>query len=353
MRYIILIALLAVTGFAAWLAFGPSPIEPVAWTPPDNPGLTGPFAANEALKAATLSKAGPGPEDVALGPDGLLYTGLESGEIVRLRPDGSGLETVANTGGRPLGLAFARDGALIVADGRRGLVSVRDGAVTVLATEADGTPIGFADDVAIAGDGTIYLSDASSHGYAGVMTDAWEGRANGRLIAFDPVAGKASVIAKGLRFANGVTLGPGDAFVLVNETFGYRVTRHWLTGPKAGSQDVFLDALPGAPDNLSFDGTGTIWIALVAPRSDTLDGLAGRPLLRRMLFGFFSLFGFPEGGPGYGWVIGVGLDGIVKHNLQDPSGHVHTVTSVNAIGGKLVLGSIAMDSIAMLPVPTP
>ena len=353
MRYVILIALALVAAFAAWLAYGPSPIEPAAWTPPPNPGLTGPFAANEALKAATLAKAGRGPEDVALGPDGLLYTGLETGEIVKLDGKGGAPVVVANTGGRPLGLAFARDGALIVADGQRGLLSVKDGAVTVLASEADGSPIGFADDVAIGADGTIYLSDATSYGYEGLARDAWEGRPHGRLIAFDPASGQARVLMKDLRFANGVALGPGDAFVLVNETFGYRVARFWLTGPKAGTQDLFLDALPGSPDNLSFDGTGTVWIALVAPRSDTLDGLAGRPVLRRMLFGFFSLFGFPDGGPGYGWAIGVGLDGSVRYNLQDPSGHVHTVTSVNVLNGQLVLGSIAMESIALLPVPPP
>lgn len=354
MRYVLLIAALMLAAFAAFLAFGPSPIDPVAWAPPANPGLTGPFAANEALKAAGLMKVSPGagPEDVALGPDGFLYSGLESGDIVRLGADGAQPpEIFARTGGRPLGMEFAADGALIVADARRGLLRVApDGSVSVLSAEAEGVPIAFADDVAIANDGTIYFSDASMRGYEGVGRDAWEGRPQGRLLAYDPRSGATRVLLKDLRFANGVTLGPEDAFVLVNETFGYRVTRYWLSGPKAGAHDVFFDGLPGFPDNLSFDGQGTVWIALVSPRDDTLDGLAGRPLLRRMLFGFFSLVGFPDGGR-YGWVIGVGLDGRVTRNLQDPSGHVHDVTSVNFLDGRLVLGSLRMDAIAVLPAP--
>ena len=91
MRYVLLVLLALLLGFAAWLAFAPAPIDPVAWTPPANPGLTGPYAANEALKGATLASIVPGhgPEDVAQGPDGLLYTGLEDGSIVRLKADGS------------------------------------------------------------------------------------------------------------------------------------------------------------------------------------------------------------------------------------------------------------------------
>ncbi len=71
-----------------------------------------------------------------------------------------------------------------------------------------------------------------------------------------------------------------------------------------------------------------------------------------MLYAALRLFGVagPEPEP-YGWIIGVGLDGRVKANLQDPSGRVHTVTSVNRYGDMLVLGSLTMDSIATIPAP--
>ena len=44
----------------------------------------------------------------------------------------------------------------------------------------------------------------------------------------------ARVFADQLLFANGVAVGPDDAYVLVNETAAYRVMRYWLKGEKAG-----------------------------------------------------------------------------------------------------------------------
>jgi sugar lactone lactonase YvrE len=355
MRYVLLGVLLAIVGFAAYLALAPTPINPVGWEAPGNPGLTGIYKPNESLKGATLAgvKPGRGPEDVAFGPDGYLYTGLENGDIVRLKADGSTPpQTIANTGGRPLGLEFASDGLLIVADARRGLLSVSpDGKVTVLAIKAGDKPIAFADDVAIGADGTIYLSDASSRGYEGVDLDAWEANPTGRLLAYNPLNGETKVLLENLLFANGVALGPGEDYILVNETFAYRITRYWLKGEKAGTSDVFIDGLPGFPDNLSFDGDQRFWVALVSPRNDMLDSLAGRPILRKMLFNLFRLIGFPEGTSRYGWAIGLGTNGLIEANLQDPSGHVYAVTSVNRFGDMLVIGSLAMDAVATLPVP--
>ncbi|MFT6552458.1 MAG: hypothetical protein ACJA1I_002513, partial [Zhongshania marina] len=51
-----------------------------------------------------------------------------------------------------------------------------------------------------------------------------------------------------------------------------------------------------------------------------------------------------------GFVLGLGLDGTVKFNLQSESGVYHTITSVNEYDGHLWLGSLAMPSIAVLPL---
>jgi hypothetical protein len=59
-----------------------------------------------------------GAEDV-LVVDGLVYTGTEEGSIFRLRPDGSRIDRVGHTGGRPLGLELLPDGRLLVADADR------------------------------------------------------------------------------------------------------------------------------------------------------------------------------------------------------------------------------------------
>jgi sugar lactone lactonase YvrE len=195
--------------------------------------------------------SGPGPESVAIDPDGRLYTGLQDGRVVRMRADGTGVETFAHTGGRPLGMKFDAGGNLIVADAFRGLLSVSpEGRVTVLADGVNGERMLFPNDIAIAADGVVWFSDASrrfdQHHW---MLDFLEGRATGRLLRHDPRTDRVDVVLDRLMFANGVALGPGDEYVLVNETLAARIARYWLKGPRAGQSDIFASALPGYPDN--------------------------------------------------------------------------------------------------------
>src|SRR5215470_6803588 len=80
-----------------------------------------------------------GPETIALDAEGRIYATTHEGRIVRLRSDGSNPENWVTTGGRPLGIRFDIAGNLLVADALRGLLRVApDGAITTLATEADG-----------------------------------------------------------------------------------------------------------------------------------------------------------------------------------------------------------------------
>src|SRR2546425_515920 len=107
---------------AAYLVLWPVPIDPVAWTPPPAPGYQGAFARNDRLTAMERLPFGlhHGPEAVTLDAAGRIYTSTREGRIVRLRSDGSGAETYAETKGAPLGLRFDASGNLIVADALRG-----------------------------------------------------------------------------------------------------------------------------------------------------------------------------------------------------------------------------------------
>src|SRR6185295_9915052 len=170
-RLLMLLAVL-VAVVVLYLLFWPVQISPVAWSPLSAPSLTAQYQQNsllattERLSLGTGSPApgtGFGPEDVALDAEGRIYTGLDDGRIMRLQTDGTKPEVFSNTHGRPLGLAFDPTGNLIIADAIKGLLSVaRDGAITVLATEADGLPFGCTNDLDVAADGTIYFTDASS-----------------------------------------------------------------------------------------------------------------------------------------------------------------------------------------------
>lgn len=345
-----LIAVLA--GALLYLTLWPVPIDPVAWTPDPDPGMTGPHAPNERL--ATLERLAPptglGPEDVTLGPDGWFYTGLLDGRILRF--DGRRQEAFADTGGRPLGMQFDAAGRLIVADAYRGLLAVvPDGAITVLVDEVDGERLLLTDDLDIARDGTIWFSDASRRfPVSDWILDFWEGRGTGRLLSHDPATGETRTRLDGLQFANGVALGPDDAYVLVTETLAARIWRLWLRGPRAGESEIFVDRLPGYPDNLSFNGRDTFWVAMPAQRQPALENLSERPFLRRVLMRLPERLRHIEPEP-LAWVVGFGPDGELRHSLQTQAGAYRVVTSVNELDGFLYLGSIEMETVARIPVP--
>jgi gluconolactonase len=62
------------------------------------------------------------PEGIAIDADGDIWCGGETGEIYRISADGSGIETVASTGGFILGLAFDSDQNLYACDMRHSAV---------------------------------------------------------------------------------------------------------------------------------------------------------------------------------------------------------------------------------------
>ena len=338
-----------------YFLFWPVPVDPVAHVASFNPGMTGPYSPNDKLSGTThmVPGIGHGPEDVTLGPDGYFYAGLQDGRIIRFRPDGSGEETFVNTGGRPLGMQFDADGNLIVADAFKGLLYISPrGAISVLTDSVNGEKMLFPDDLDIAADGTIWFSDASrrfdQHNW---ILDFMELQPTGRLLSYDPQTRETVIHLDQLYFANGVALGPDDAYVLVNETIDARITRLWLKGDKAGQTDIFIDRLPAHPDNLSYNGEGIFWIALPAPRNNQVEKLWPHPFQRKVAMRLPASIRAGLIEKSYGWVIGVDTEGNITHNLHDPSGGYGTITSVNEYDGYLYFGSIAMSSVGRSPAP--
>jgi hypothetical protein len=336
-----------------------SPIRAVAWHPPAAPSLAGSYQSNSALSSLELLPLldGHGPESIIAGPDGWLYTGLKDGRIVRFRPDGSRMETYADTGGRPNGMEFDSHGNLLVADSHRGLVSVApDASVSVLADGADGQPFVFPDGLDIAADGTVWFTDATARFPDGEFHyEVLEGTATGRLLTYHPPTQRVRTEVGNLRFPNGVSLGPDDAFILVNETLGYRTLRHWLKGPKTGQTEPFVENYPGMPDDIRFNGRNLFWIALNARRIGWVDWLQSYPRLKEMLAASVGPI-FPDTdarwiGSG-AFVIAIDLDGNVVQNLQDRERRYVTSTGVLEHDGALYIGSVVERSVARIRSPT-
>jgi sugar lactone lactonase YvrE len=340
-----------------YLLAWPVPIEPQAWEAPPNPGYTGDFTANQRLtRLETLSIGDEaGPEAVTLDAEGRVYVSTVGGRIVRLQPDGSSAERWADTGGRPLGLEFDAAGNLIVADAIRGLLSIDPGGiVTVLATEADGIPIRYANEVDVAPDGRIYFSESSNKfapadwtgTYRAALLDIMEHGGNGRLLVYDPETASATTVLDGIAYANGVALAHDGSFVLLAETASYRILRIWLSGPLIGTVEPFIEALPGFPDNITRGLDGRYWVALVSPRNELIDRLAGKPFLRKLVQRL-PTFVRPAA-THYGHVIAVDGDGRVVADLQDPDGAYPTITEARETEEYLWLGSLTAPALARI-----
>ncbi len=357
MRRVLHVILVIFAIMLAYLSFAPIGVEPVAWQPQPPPSAdNGPFARNDLLKGIErIAKGvGKGPEALAFDPQGRVYTGFEDGRVARFEPDGTGYTLLANTGGRPLGVFVHPDGSVIVCDADRGLLKIdQRGEITVLTAAADGVPLHFTNDLAITKEGSkVYFTDASSKFGYGRSTEAIvEHGGRGRFMVYDFNTGKTDVLMKDLQFANGVALGPDEAFVLVNETGSYRILRYWLKGAKAGTSDIFADNLPGFPDNITFNGSGRFWVALFAPRTAIADRLAPYPAARKVLLRALQFFSPPVKPQAFALAFDPG--GKLIANLQyDGRDAYFPVTSVREHpNGDLYFGSLTADSLGRMKTP--
>lgn len=342
--------------FVLYLLSWPVPGEPSAWQPPPAPSSeSGAFAYNERLK--TLQRiwkgVGVGPEALVVEPStGAFLTGFADGTIARLSRDGRQSEIFGWTGGRPLGLAVCPDGGILVADAIKGLLRIRSqGApAEILATAADGVPFKFVDNVAVDPAGRYaYFTDASSRwGLGHDPEDIVAHGGYGRLLRYDLATGKIRLIRGGLNFANGVVLGPRQDYLLLNESGSYRTLRIWVTEARFGETEVFVDNLPGFPDNLSYNGEDRIWAALAIPRSKLIDDLAGFPFIRKIIIRLMAFGHLPP--PDHAMAMAFDLDGRLVANLQyKGKGAYNYITQVAEVDGDLYFGSLYQDSMATLP----
>ncbi|ATL32588.1 Strictosidine synthase precursor [Streptomyces formicae] len=285
---------------------------------------------------------GRGPEHVTSDGRGRLLTGVEDGRVLRVdpaRPHAG--ETVARTGGRPLGLTTQTDGRVLICDAERGLLrlSPDTGFLEVLADRVGGEPLRVCSNVAVGGDDTAYFTSSSSrYPLSRWRSDLVEHTASGRVLRLTP-GGSPEVLAGGLEFANGIVLAPDASHLVVAETGARRLMRLWLTGANAGRLEVFLDDLPGYPDNLTQGPSGDLWVALAAPANPAVEALRGAPtwLRRTMATAAHAVRSRP---PRVARVLSLTPEGHVRHDLRRSGRGCRMMTSVMETRGELVLGSL-------------
>jgi len=296
-----------------------------------------------------------GAEDVVVGTsgrdEGAVFTGTADGSIFRIGHDAQRIERVAHTEGRPLGIEIDLDGRLLVCDAHRGVLRVdpASGAVEQVTDSVDGTPMVFCNNAAIASDGTVWFSDSTRvHPVEQWKSDFAEDTRSGRLLRL-ATDGTVETVLDHLRFANGVALAADESFVVVAETVGRTLVRHWITGPLAGTRDLLASDLPGYPDNIARGSDGLIWVTIASPRNPLVERIQRGPMwLRR------SVTKVPEAlQPKPARTVHVQAyddAGTLVHDLSADASGYHMATGVREHDGRVWVGSIEEPAVAVFAV---
>jgi len=333
--------------------------------PPTDADSGSPYAVNNRLRDVELIGLGQveGPEDVIFDADGHLYTGTRHGDIVRFfGPDHQRMEIFAHVGGHPLGLAFDRQGCLLVCIAGMGLYSVSpDRQVRRLTDETnrtlwsviDDSRLKLADDLDVAADGRVFFSEATvryeMHNWA---YDALESRGNGRIICYDPTSGKTRTVIRNLVFPNGICMAHDAESFFFAETWACRINRYWFAGPRAGTLQRVISDLPGYPDNINRASDGTFWVALVGMRTPSMDLSLRMPGFRKRMARRVSPQELIFPNINTGCVIKFNERGDILESLWDLGGENHPmITSMREHRGALYLGGLLNNRIGKITLP--
>ncbi|KAL0122287.1 hypothetical protein PUN28_007195 [Cardiocondyla obscurior] len=244
--------------------------------------------------------------------NGQLYTGVHGGYVLRIDEDRT--VPIAKFGercdgiwqeqkcGRPLGMKFCPKGNLYVNDVYYGIfkVDVATGEyknVVNISKPIDGKLPLTPNSIDIAKNGDLYWTHSSSDFNLADIVMSLLANPSGRLIRYNAAKKKNEVLMRDLAFANGVKLSDDESFVIAAETLRNRIVKYNLKGPKAGQQEIFIDGLPGLPDNIHSDGQGGFLISLVMDNHpdhpQLLQSLTPHPYLRKMILRLFVIMELP------------------------------------------------------------
>ncbi|EFJ10306.1 hypothetical protein SELMODRAFT_128345 [Selaginella moellendorffii] len=294
----------------------------------------------------------PGAEDFAVDQDErYLYAACSDGWIRQIDLVDHSVKNWSYVGGRPLGIAagLSKDEMLVCEPQMKGLLSVTENGVRVLSGQADGLSYKLADGLDVARDGTVYFTDAStSYGLHDFDLDLLEGRPYGRLLEYSPRTNQTTVLLRSLFFPNGVALSENEDFLVFCETSQARLQRYWLRGDKAGTAEVYVDNLPGLPDNVHRFGNH-FWIALLGVSLTVLKMPLKFPLVKHILGSQRLLLHYLH--TSYSRVLTVDEDGKpldMYESLQSES--IGFMTTGMRVGNFLYLGSLSANYIGRIPV---
>lgn len=381
--------LIAVVVLCIALAFAPIflDIEPVLYTVSFPKSFDGGLTINNRLSSAVklFEEQLVRPESLAV-LNNVIYTGVADGRIVKI--ENNKISTVARIGkkcggpweehicGRVLGIKFDKKNKLYVVDAYYGLhvVDVKTGKVTELlgtSTLIEGKPLLFSNDLAFDEEENIYITDSSGRWpLSRVLYSIFEHDGTGRVIKFNPRTKEATVLVDGLFFPNGIELSYDKKSLLIAESNKNRILKYNLDSKAKKKLEVFVDALPGEPDNIRYSARKGYWISFVTARNTSSlamqDHISQYPLLRKIVARFvhstgsvlryisqffssesFKIFAYEvETGrilvqaiPIHGLITELDENGKIMKSLHSPDGKIGFISEVLEHDGYLYLGS--------------
>lgn len=206
---------------------------------------------------------------------GNLYcTDIPFGRIFRVSPAGE-FTLVCEYDGEPNGLKVHRDGRLIVADHRRGILAIDPGtgAITSLLDRAHAESFRGVNDLVFARNGDLYFTD---QGQSGLQDPT------GRVFKWG-VDGRLTRLMDGIPSPNGLVLNREEAALFVNVTRANAVWRlPLLAGDRTSKVGVFLQLSGGlsGPDGLALDADGNFAVAHSGLGTVWLFSRLGEPMAR-------------------------------------------------------------------------
>jgi gluconolactonase len=215
------------------------------------------------------------PECILAERDGSLWSADARGGVVHIRPDGTqklitqraetGFAEAADeetrfvTGTLPNGLAFARNGDIVISNfgtDRLELMN-RAGETRILVDTIDGEPIGKVNFVLRDSQDRLWLTVSTR--IRNWMRAISPSIVDGFIALYDK--GALRIVADGLHFTNEIRLDAKEEWLYAVETCGRRITRmRVLPDGRLADREVFGPADHGAfIDGIAFDAHGNLW----------------------------------------------------------------------------------------------
>lgn len=235
------------------------------------PVLDGGFAANQRLEDASELAQFDAPDAMALAPDGKLFVSAGTSIWVCETCDFSSRSVFATVDGHAGAIVLTRSGELLVAVAGQGVLAFdMSGKKIGQLALVDDAPLACVTSLAVADDGTVYLTDGSRHNdFENWVKDLMEqAPGSGRIIAANADLSAARVLADGLAWPGGIALNADQTALLVTEAWSHRLlsmSRH------GGDRKAIVGNFAGYPGRISPCGDGTFLIAFLTLRTQLVE----------------------------------------------------------------------------------